>query len=138
MRPIELGPNQIRRFYRGGPRIAAFRGLAAADEHAPEDWVGSTTSAFGEAELGRSRLPDGRLLAVAVDPEAFLGREHAAARGPDPRLLVKLLDAGERLPVHLHPDGAFARSALGAPSGKTEAWLMLEASPGARVHVGFS
>ena len=39
----------------------------------------------------------------------FLGPHHAARRGPDPALLVKLLDAGERLPVHVHPDDAFAR-----------------------------
>ena len=69
--------------------------------------MGSTTTVFGEEELGLSRLPSGELLrdAIAADPAGFLGADHAAQRGPDPALLVKLLDAGERLPVHVHPDG---------------------------------
>jgi mannose-6-phosphate isomerase len=50
-----------------------------------------------------------------------------AQHGADPALLVKLLDAGERLPVHFHPDQAFARSRLGLAHGKTEAWLIVEA-----------
>jgi mannose-6-phosphate isomerase len=136
VKPVVLGPNQPRRFYRGGARIAALRGLPAADDHVPEDWVGSTTTFAGEEANGLSTLPDGRLLrdAVAAEPEAFLGPEHAAAFGPETRLLVKLLDAGERLPVHLHPDGAFAREHLGARNGKNEAWLILE---GGTLHLGF-
>jgi mannose-6-phosphate isomerase len=42
-------------------------------------------------------------------------------------LLVKLLDAGQRLPVHAHPDGPFARAHLGTGHGKAEAWFILEA-----------
>ena len=59
-----------------------------------------------------------------------------AEYGPDPAVLVKLLDAGERLPVHYHPGRAFAREHLGLRYGKTEAWIILEADPGAAVHVG--
>lgn len=135
MQPIRLEPNLLERFYRGGERIARFRGLAPV-ERRPEDWVGSATTARGDARVGLSTLPDGRLLrnAVAAEPEAFLGREHVAAFGAEPALLVKLLDAGERLPVHLHPDRAFAREHLGSRFGKAEAWLVLE---GGTLHVGF-
>ena len=63
-------------------------------------------------------------------PRRFLGPEHVAATAPTPALLVKLLDAGERLPVHYHPGRAFAREHLGLRYGKTEAWLILEAEPG--------
>ena len=137
---IELPPNQIRRFYRGGNRIAAFRGLSPGGDDAPEDWVGSTTTVHGETELGLSRLDDGTLLrdTLAREPEAFFEPAHLARFGPDPAVLLKLLDAGERLPVHLHPDDEFARAHLGAPCGKTEAWIILEAEPGALVHVGFA
>lgn len=138
MRPLELEPNLLRRFYRGGARIVAFRGLPSGGDDTPEDWVGSVTTT-SDGEAGISRV-DGSLLRdlLAADPEAFLGPEHVAARGADPAILVKLLDAGERLPVHLHPDAAFARDHLGEPYGKTEAWIILEADPGASVHVGFS
>jgi mannose-6-phosphate isomerase len=137
---VVLPPNGVPRFYRGGTALAALRGIENAPDRVPEEWVGSTTTVFGERELGLSRLPDGGLLrdAVEADPERFFGPAHAARRGADPQLLVKLLDAGERLPVHVHPSGAFAREALGAPYGKTEAWIVIAtAGPAATVHLGF-
>jgi mannose-6-phosphate isomerase len=137
---IDLPPNLLKRFYRGGARIAAFRGLAASSDETPEDWIGSTTTAYGEEELGLSRLADGSLLVdvLADEPDTFFEPEHLATFGADPTLLIKLLDAGERLPVHLHPDDAFAAAHLGSRYGKTEAWIVLEAEQDACVHVGFS
>ena len=135
--PMVLAPNQIKRFYRGGARIEALRGVAVSDA-GPEDWVGSATTVLGSDGQGLSRLPDGRLLrdAVQADPELFLGDEHVRRWGPDPALLVKLLDAGERLAVHFHPGRAFARDALGLGFGKTEAWVIVAAEPDAVVHLG--
>jgi len=126
--PVELAPNQLHHFYHGGEAIASFRGIPSTDDHAPEDWVGSTATMFGANGAGLSVLPDGRLLrdAIAADPVAYLGPAHVARYGADPALLVKLLDAGERLPVHFHPDQAFARSRLGLAHGKTEAWVIVE------------
>jgi mannose-6-phosphate isomerase len=135
---VRLPPNGIPRFYRGGPAIAALRGIDLG-ERVPEEWIGSTTTSFGEDELGLSRLADGRFLrdVIAEDPERWLGPGHVARFGADPALLVKLLDAGERLPVHVHPDGPFAREHLGTKFGKTEAWIVVAAEPGAQVHLGF-
>jgi mannose-6-phosphate isomerase len=126
--PVELAPNQLHHYYHGGEAIASFRGIPSTDDHAPEDWVGSTATMFGANGAGLSVLPDGRLLrdAIAADPVAYLGPAHVARYGADPALLVKLLDAGERLPVHFHPDQAFARSRLGLAHGKTEAWVIVE------------
>lgn len=123
------------RFYRGGRRITDFRGEAPAGAHEPEDWVASVTPVAGAAPIGLTTLPDGRLLVDAIrsDPVAWLGAEHVARWGDDPMLLVKLLDAGQRLPVHAHPDDAFARRHLGAAHGKAEAWYILR---GGFVHVG--
>jgi mannose-6-phosphate isomerase len=136
--PLILPPNQFHRFYAGGARIDALRGVPAGPEGRPEDWIGSTTTAFGEDTEGLSRVADGRLVRdlVRADPEALLGPDHVRRFGADPGLLVKLLDAGERLPVHAHPGRAFARAQLGSPWGKTEAWIILAAEPGATVHVG--
>jgi mannose-6-phosphate isomerase len=129
MKPLRLPPNQLHRFYRGGARISALRGVPHKDDHASEDWVGSVTTTFGSDEEGQSRLEDGRLLAeaIAAEPANFLGPAHAESRGADPALLVKLLDAGERLPVHFHPDRAFAGERLGSPYGKSEAWVVIAA-----------
>jgi mannose-6-phosphate isomerase len=134
-----LAANQLTRFYRGGERIAQLRGPSSANGGGPEDWVGSTTTALGADTDGLSRLPDGRFLrdAIEADPIAFLGPEHVARWGTDPALLVKLLDAGERLPVHFHPGRRFARDALGLRFGKTEAWIVVAAEPDAVVYLGF-
>jgi mannose-6-phosphate isomerase len=138
MKPLALPPNTFPRFYRGGERIAELRGTPIAG-HRPEDWIGSVTTAFGSEHDGLTRLDDGRTLAdaVAADPESFLGSAHVARYGADPQLLVKLLDAGERLPVHFHPRAAFAREHLGSAHGKTEAWVIVSAE-GAdpAVHLG--
>ena len=123
MKPLRLPPNQLHRFYRGGTAIARFRGTPSNDEYAPEDWVGSTNTVFGDRDAGLSRFEDGISVreAVAADPEGFLGPGRT-----DTGLLVKLLDAGQRLPVHCHPDRAFAAQRLGASYGKTEAWTIVE------------
>ena len=139
MEPVLLPANQLHRFYRGGERIAALRSSGSTDPYAPEEWIASMVSPFGESGVGLSTLPDGSLLrdAVAADPHGFLGEEHVARFGADVAVLIKLLDAGERLPVHLHPDDDFARAHLGSVFGKTEAWIILEASEHAAVQVGF-
>lgn len=142
MKPIPLAANRFPRFYRGGSAIDELRGGApgGGGSFLPEDWVGSTTAAFGSAGEGLTRLEDGRTLgeAIGCDPEGFLGRRHAEAYGDDPALLVKLLHAGERLPVHCHPDREFARRHLGCPWGKTEAWVIVGADgPDPAVHLGF-
>jgi mannose-6-phosphate isomerase len=142
VKPIRLAANRFPRFYRGGPAIDALRGTTppAGAAFLPEDWVGSTTAAFGSDGDGLTRLEDGRTLreAVAADPEGFFGRGHAEAYGDSPALLVKLLHAGERLPVHCHPDRDFARRHLGCPWGKTEAWVIAATEgPDAVVHLGF-
>jgi mannose-6-phosphate isomerase len=105
VRPLLLPPNVLRHFYAGGDRIARLRGLTLESDHMPEEWIGAVNTAFGHEERGLSRLEDGTLLrdAIAADPETFLGPGRT-----EPGLLVKLLDAGQRLPVHFHPDRAFA------------------------------
>jgi mannose-6-phosphate isomerase len=105
----------------------------------PEEWIGSVTTRFGEAEQGLSKLPGGVFLkdAIASDPIGWLGEEHVAHFGLSIEILVKLLDPDQRLPVHFHPNKAFAKEHLGLDHGKTEAWIILEAPPGAGVGLGF-
>lgn len=134
--PLRLPSNRpAERFYRGGARITAFRGDAPAGPREPEDWIASTTTVAGEADTGLTRLPAGVLLrdAVSADPVHWLGPAHVARWGADARILVKLLDAGQRLPVHAHPHDDFAAAHLGRAHGKAEAWYILE---GGTVHVG--
>ncbi|MEP6478362.1 MAG: class I mannose-6-phosphate isomerase [Rhodoglobus sp.] len=123
------------RFYLGGHRITAFRGEPNGSDRQPEDWVASTTTLAGETSLGLTTLPDGRTLvdAIRADPVAWLGPTHVERFGADTKLLVKLLDAGQRLPVHAHPHSTFAHEHLGRAHGKAEAWFILSAG---EVHIG--
>lgn len=135
--PIPLPPNQpTERFYLGGERIARFRGLTTGQPRTPEDWLGSTTTLFGELSLGLTEI-DGRPLRDLIDqqPQHWLGAEHHHAFGTDTQLLVKLLEAGQRLPVHVHPDDAFAADHLALAHGKAEAWYIVD---GGEVFLGFT
>ncbi|UFU03229.1 PfkB family carbohydrate kinase [Ruania suaedae] len=134
--PIPIERNQPpARFYRGGEQIARFRGQRHVCANTPEDWVASTVEVRGDEPAGLTTLPDGTLLreAIAARPERWLGADHVSRFGEDTKLLVKLLDAGQRLPVHAHPDGEFARREVGTAHGKAEAWYIL--TPGT-VHLG--
>jgi mannose-6-phosphate isomerase len=55
----------------------------------------------------------------------------------DPALLLKLLFTSQPLSIQVHPDDAFAHS-IGLPSGKTEAWYVLRATPEAKVALGLN
>lgn len=139
-RPVKLPANQPRQFYRGGRAIAALRGASTTDGFGPEDWVASTTTLHGRPDNGLTRLPDGRWLrdAVAADPAAWLGPRHVAAFADSTALLVKLLDAGQRLPVHFHPSDSFAGKHFDSHFGKTEAWIVIGTSgDDPRVYPGF-
>ncbi|MEY2850531.1 MAG: hypothetical protein RJA96_402 [Actinomycetota bacterium] len=136
--PSKLPSNQFDHFYRGGNRIGALR-KGPGGPMRPEEWIGSITTRFGEAEQGLSILADGRFLkdAIADDPIGWLGQEHFSHFGLSIEVLVKLLDPDQRLPVHFHPNKAFAKQHLGLDHGKTEAWIILEAPQGAGVGLGF-
>lgn len=54
-----------------------------------------------------------------------------------PSLLLKLLFTSQPLSIQVHPDDAFAQS-IGLPNGKTEAWFIVDAVPGAKVALGLS
>ena len=83
-----------------------------------------------------------RLRALAPDAapsgpigEAWFGDADEQLGG----VLVKLLDVQDRLSVQVHPDDALAKVMHGADAiGKHEAWVVLEAAPGAELLLGRS
>jgi len=67
--------------------------------------------------------------------EIWYDRSDSAAAVPS--LLLKLLFTSEPLSIQVHPDDKFAHF-TGLPNGKTEAWYVLSAAPGAKLALGLS
>jgi len=71
---------------------------------------------------------------AAQSPDQLLGR--LAGRFSRFPLLLKLLDVKQRLSVQVHPSDAYQGLIPNGETGKTEAWVVLENGPGARVFAG--
>jgi mannose-6-phosphate isomerase len=67
---------------------------------------------------------------IKEDPKAWLGSD--SPRFP---LLIKIIDAGDRLSVQVHPDEKAAKALRAEP--KTEMWYSLDSDPGAHLYAGF-
>ena len=66
---------------------------------------------------------------------ACWGEQLTGSSGTAFPLLLKLLDAEQPLSVQVHPDDAYAGIHEGKP-GKSEAWVILDAEPGAKLVYG--
>lgn len=66
-------------------------------------------------------------------PDELVGQGWRGVHFP---LLEKFLDASHQLPVHLHADDETAARIHHEPNGKTEAWHIVWAAPGATVLAG--
>lgn len=132
---VLLPQNRVWRTYPGGSTLDKLAGKPVpADEHFPEDWIGSMTRAVN---LGREDIEEGvsQVLIgserhdfkalLESDPEYFLGADHITRHGVSPMLLIKFLDSAIRLHFQCHPSNEFARRVLNSPSGKTEAYHIL-------------
>lgn len=136
MKPVRLAPNLTDHFYAGGAKIAALRGIETVSDHQPEEWIAATVTRADAWPVGLAHTVDGAALRdlVVADPTSWVG---STVPDGDTGLLLKLLDAGQRLPVHVHPDRAFAAEHLDRAYGKTEAWFVLDATEDAAVYLGW-
>ena len=88
-----------------------------------------TTGTVSNGDVAGQTLHD----LVQAYPHELVGE---GWQGPHFPLLEKFLDASHMLPVHLHADDETARRVYGQPNGKTEAWHILWAAPGASILAG--
>ncbi len=103
------------------------------------DWSVAETWECSDVEGNRSVVTNGPLAGRSLH-QVFTDRTEelmgAAFSGPHFPLLTKFIDASGTLPVHLHADDEAARRLEGQPNGKTEAWHILHAAPGATALCG--
>jgi mannose-6-phosphate isomerase len=131
--PLQFEP-VLKRAIWGGRRLQSVLGksLPPGDDYA-ESWeVVDRTDQQSVVSVGPLAGTTLRQLLATRGPE-MLGRHHPQARFP---LLLKFLDAADRLSLQVHPDDA--RAALLDPPdlGKTETWVVLEAVPGSLIYAG--
>ena len=124
----------LKRIRWGGRRLGTLlhKPIGEADDYA-ESWE---ISDHGDDQ---SRVVGGPLdgwtlerLVRERNRELF-GRHAGKSQFP---LLVKFLDAHDRLSVQVHPNDEQAKTFDPSENGKTEAWVILAAEPGSRIYAG--
>lgn len=82
-------------------------------------------------------LYQGRTLTelISKNPEGILGSSIKYKKDRQFPLLIKFIDANDKLSVQVHPDNNYAQR-IENESGKTEMWYILEAKPGAKLVYG--
>lgn len=123
-----------RRYLWGGRGFATLfgRDLPAGDDYA-ESWEvvdrAADRSVVAAGPLAGRTLSD----LVATGGREILGRHAGLHAYP---LLFKFLDARRDLSVQVHPDDGRAARLSPPDKGKTEAWYVVDAAPGARLWAG--
>lgn len=120
------------------PKPWGSRRLAAWCGELPDGLIGEALLTTPEVRV-RSGPESGQTLGnlASAAPQHWCGEQGLRATQGHAifPLLVKLIDATDTLSVQVHPDDALA-AIRGLGTGKTEAWHILDATPGAVVYAG--
>ena len=104
----------------------------------PGKKIGESWEISGHGE-NRSIIANGLLRGRTLDvlePEKLLGKKTFEEYGKKFPLLFKFIDANDVLSVQVHPDDECARALGESDPGKTEAWYIIHAEPGAKIYAG--
>ena len=118
----------------GGTRLITDFGFETDHDIAAEAWVLSCHKDGMSVVRNGERAGDPLSEVLADWGEAALGAR--AATFPYFPLLIKLIDARDRLSVQVHPDNTYAQRVEGE-FGKTEMWYIVDCEPGAQLIYGF-
>lgn len=131
--PLRFAP-LLRRYVWGGHRLRTELGKPVpADQDCAESWE------ICDRGADQSRVIEGPLTGTTLHelierfPRELLGRHCGGSQFP---LLYKFLDCKERLSVQVHPNDEQAAHLPIPDLGKTEAWVILDALPGAALYAG--
>ncbi|MBI1900721.1 MAG: class I mannose-6-phosphate isomerase [Planctomycetia bacterium] len=130
--PLRFAPI-LKSYLWGGRKLAQWGKPVAPDATCAESWE------IADHGQDQSIVLAGPLKGQSLSQiAAQFGRELYGRHFPQPRfpLLVKFLDARERLSVQVHPDDTRAARLNPPDLGKTEAWVVLDKEPGSVLYVG--
>lgn len=119
----------------GGTKLASVLGRPIPPDHEPigEAWE------ICDREGAESEVVNGKLAGVTIrELVSRLGAEFVGAsfRGGRFPLLVKIIDAGQRLSLQVHPDEITSKVLGHGAEPKTEMWYVIASDPGAKIMVG--
>lgn len=118
--PLRFRPSYMNVVW-GGRRLQQWR------DDLPDGPIGESWE-LSDQERGCSVVAEGPLAGRSLpDLMQEYGRELLGAtyRGPEFPLLIKIIDAQDKLSVQVHPDDDLAKEMGLGERGKTECWLML-------------
>lgn len=95
-----------------------------------ETWECSTHSD------GPSYVDDKKLIDLLREHPEYLGTHPSMGDGLP--ILVKFIDAANKLSVQVHPSDEYAKEYENGQLGKTEMWYVIDADPGAKLVFGFN
>ncbi|MCR4829350.1 MAG: class I mannose-6-phosphate isomerase [Bacteroidales bacterium] len=120
----------------GGNKIKTLGFDYAPLPNCGEMWVLSAVK-DNESVITNGFLADNTLNdALEIYMGELIGEENYRHFGNDFPLLIKIIDANDKLSIQVHPDNKLARE-RGMENGKTEMWYIMEAEQGAEIVDGF-
>ena len=134
MKPIKMSP-VFKQYIWGGDNLHKIYGKNTPEPPVAESWE---ISAHPD---GMSIADGGECDGMTIDEICskyggeFYGK--SMKNGEPFPLLLKVLDANDRLSVQVHPDDEYAAEHENGGKGKTEAWYVLRADDGAELIYGF-
>jgi mannose-6-phosphate isomerase len=134
--PLRFAPLYQYRLW-GGRRLSnLLSARLPGDDPIGEAWL------LSDRDDHASLVADGPLKGRSIgqlltnSPQQMLGE--LAGRYSRFPLLLKFLDVSKTLSVQVHPSDAFPQLIPAGDTGKTEAWVVLEAGPDARIYAGLA
>jgi mannose-6-phosphate isomerase len=133
MEPLKFKPIFMERIWGGTALKERFGFNIPEGEKIGELWTVSdnrtAVSVIDGGEFDGKKISD-----VALEfAESLYGKGKRYERFP---LLIKIIDAQDKLSVQVHPDDDYARKHENGDLGKTEMWYIIDAKPGAKLVCG--
>ncbi len=121
----------------GGEKIAPFKGITTDQKKIGESW--DLSGVTGNISVVNAGPYEGKNLQELLESlnENLVGKANYSRFGNEFPLLIKFIDAQDALSIQVHPDDTLSEVRHGK-KGKTEMWYVVDATPGAKIRVGFS
>ncbi len=115
----------------GGSRLVTEFHYRESGEGLGECW-GISAHPHGDCRIAEGQYKGKTLSELYREHRELFGN----LKNPEFPLLVKIIDAKEKLSIQVHPDDAYARIHENGSLGKTECWYVMDCPEGAELVIG--